>query len=203
MFSFRTTPIQQQPDLILKGGKIGVLCNQTAWHPETGEYIFETYAKKGNLKRVFIPEHGLFGELQDQVKLDETSVYANLLQKPTSTGKEVTDKNKVASRKPIGEDNQATDRKDATEENQVTSSKETAEGNTAMTSYGEIEFVSLYGNSEESLYASVGKLEDLDALIIELQDVGCRYYTYISTVFNLFKVLKNAEIGLSVYIIEV
>ena len=82
MFSFRTTPIQQQPDLILKGGKIGVLCNQTAWHPETGEYIFETYAKKGNLKRVFIPEHGLFGELQDQVKLDETSVYANLLPNP-------------------------------------------------------------------------------------------------------------------------
>ena len=149
MFSFRTTPLQQQPDLILKGGKIGLLCNQTAWHPETGEYIFESYARKGNLKRVFIPEHGLFGELQDQVKLNETSIYNKLV--------------------PAGE---------------------------------EIEFVSLYGNSEESLYASVGKLEDLDALVIELQDVGCRYYTYISTVLNLFKVLKKEEISLSVYIVD-
>lgn len=149
MFSFRTTPLQQQPDLILKGGKIGLLCNQTAWHPETGEYIFESYARKGNLKRVFIPEHGLFGELQDQVKLNETSIYNKLV--------------------PAAE---------------------------------EIEFVSLYGNSEESLYASVGKLEDLDALVIELQDVGCRYYTYISTVLNLFKVLKKEEISLSVYIVD-
>ena len=151
MFSFRTTPLSQQPDLILKGGKIGILCNQTAWHPETGEYLFETYAKKGNLKRVFIPEHGLFGELQDQVKLNETSVYSNILPKASDE---------------------------------------------------EIEFVSLYGNSEESLYASVSKLTDLDALIIELQDVGCRYYTYISTVLNLFKVLKNEDIALSVYIID-
>lgn len=160
MFSFRTTPLDQQPDLILKGGKIGILCNQTAWHPETGEYIFETYAKKGNLKRVFIPEHGLFGELQDQVKLNETSVYSNILPKASSGA------------------------------------------STGDVSPNEIEFVSLYGNSEESLYASVSKLEDLDALIIELQDVGCRYYTYISTILNLFKVLKNEEIGLSVYIID-
>ena len=146
MFSFRTTPLEQQPDLLLKGGNLGILCNQTAWHPETGEYLFETYAKKGNLKRVFIPEHGLFGELQDQVKLDTTEAYNNICK--------------------------------------------------------DVEFVSLYGNSEESLYAAANKLSDLDVLIIELQDVGCRYYTYISTIFNLFKTLKKYEIGLSVYIID-
>ena len=78
MFSFRTTPLEQQSDLLLKGGKLGILCNQTAWHPETGEYLFETYAKKGNLKRVFVPEHGLFGELQDQVKLEKTGIYNNV-----------------------------------------------------------------------------------------------------------------------------
>ena len=146
MFSFRTTPLEQQPDLLLKGGNLGILCNQTAWHPETGEYLFETYAKKGNLKRVFIPEHGLFGELQDQVKLDTTEAYNNICK--------------------------------------------------------DVEFVSLYGNSEESLYAAANKLSDLDVLIVELQDVGCRYYTYISTIFNLFKTLKKYEIGLSVYIID-
>ena len=146
MFSFRTTPLEQQSDLLLKGGKIGILCNQTAWHTETGEYLFETYAKKGNLKRVFVPEHGLFGELQDQVKLEKTEIYNNICP--------------------------------------------------------DVEFISLYGNSEESLYAAADKLEDLDVLIVELQDVGCRYYTYISTIFNLFKTLKKYDIGLSVYVID-
>lgn len=146
MFSFRTTPFFQQPDLVLKGGKLGVLCNQTAWHPETGEYLFESLARKGNLKRIFTPEHGLFSELQDQVKLDTANCYADISR--------------------------------------------------------EVEFVSLYGDSEESLTASVDKLSDIDALIIELQDVGCRYYTYISTIHNLFKALKENNINLSIYIID-
>lgn len=147
MFSFRTTPLEEQGDLVLRNGKLGLLCNQTAWHPESGEYLFETLSRRGNLKRVFTPEHGLFSELQDQVKLDEGKVYGNLGLK-------------------------------------------------------EVEYVSLYGSNEDSLSASAEKLEDIDALIIELQDVGCRYYTYISTIFNLFKVLKDNGINLPVYIID-
>ncbi len=147
MFSFRTTPFWEQPDLVLKNGRLGVLCNQTAWHVERGEYLFESVAKSGNLVRVFTPEHGLFAELQDQVKLDANRVYDSL-----------------------GLDG--------------------------------VEFVSLYGNTEETLYASIDKLTDLDALIIELQDVGCRYYTYTSTILNLFKTLKGGEINLPIYIID-
>lgn len=147
MFSFRTTPLTEQPDLVLQHGKLGVLCNQTAWHPESGEYLFETLARGGNLKRIFMPEHGLFGELQDQVKLDEGERYHKL-------------------------------------------------------GMNGVEYTSLYGSTEESLAASVDKLTDLDALIIELQDVGCRYYTYTSTIFNIFKTLKNREIDLPVYIID-
>lgn len=146
MFSFRTTPFYSQEDLALRRGKIAVLCNQAAWHPEEGKYLYEILAERGNLKRVFMPEHGLFGELQDQVKLNNTECYKNIL------------------------DN--------------------------------VEFVSLYGNTEESLAANVEQLLDIDALIIELQDVGCRYYTYQSTILNLFKVLKNNSIDLPVYIID-
>ncbi|PKO95976.1 MAG: DUF1343 domain-containing protein [Bacteroidetes bacterium HGW-Bacteroidetes-7] len=147
MFSFRTTPLLEQPDLVLKGGKLGLLCNQAAWHPEYGEYLFETLYKKGLLKRVFMPEHGLFGELQDQVKLDKTDAYKNL----------------------------------------------GMEG---------CEFVSLYGTGEESLSARADKLTDIDALIIELQDVGSRYYTFNTTILNLFKTLKNENINLPVYLID-
>ena len=146
MFSFRTTSFFEQPDLVLKRGKLGVLCNQTAWNPERGEYLFESVAKMGKLTKVFMPEHGLFGELQDQVKLNSGDGYNKLL-----------------------------------------------EG---------VEFISLYGSKEESLAASLKDLQEIDALIVELQDVGCRYYTYLSTLFNLFKVLKANEMDLPVYIID-
>ena len=80
MFSFRTTSLLEQPDLVLKRGKLGVLCNQTAWDPERGEYLFETIAKHCKLTKVFMPEHGLFGELQDQVKLNSGDSYNKLLE---------------------------------------------------------------------------------------------------------------------------
>lgn len=56
MFSFRTTPLLEQPDLVLNRGKIAVLCNDTSWHPDAGEYIYETIAKAFTLGRVFSPE---------------------------------------------------------------------------------------------------------------------------------------------------
>ncbi|PKP38537.1 MAG: DUF1343 domain-containing protein [Bacteroidetes bacterium HGW-Bacteroidetes-14] len=146
MFSFRTTPLSEQPDIVLRSGKIAILCNQSAWHPERGEYLFETYHKKGLLKRVFIPEHGLFGELQDQVKLDNTDAYQKM-----------------------------------------------APG---------CEFVSLYGSSEESLTIRSEKLTDIDALIVDIQDAGARYYTFTSTLFGLFRTLKAQGINLPVYLID-
>ena len=40
---------------------------------------------------------------------------------------------------------------------------------------------SLYGTDEHSLAPSVDDFRDLDLLVIDLQDVGARYYTYIYT----------------------
>jgi uncharacterized protein YbbC (DUF1343 family) len=99
------------------------------------------------LKRVFTPEHGLFGELQDQLKLDGDGLYREL-------------------------------------------------------GFENCEFVSLYGSQESSLVADPKKLIDLDALVIELQDVGVRYYTYLSTLRNLFKTLKKENIPLPVWIVD-
>jgi len=41
--------------------------------------------------------------------------------------------------------------------------------------------VSLYGADEESLSPRAGDLDDIDVLLVDLQDVGARYYTYIYT----------------------
>ena len=76
--SFSSVPLWEDPSPVLRSGRLGLLCNQTAWHGETGEYLFETFHKRGVLKRVFIPEHGLFGELQDQMKLEGNGLYREL-----------------------------------------------------------------------------------------------------------------------------
>ena len=147
MIKFITTPLWDDPEPVLWNGRLGLLCNHTAWHAQTGEYLFETFYKRGVLKRVFMPEHGLFGELQDQVKLDGTELYRELGLK-------------------------------------------------------DCEFVSLYGSGESSLSANPEKLFDLDALIIDLQDVGVRYYTFLSTLKNLFITLKKSNIPLPVWVID-
>ncbi|MBO4571033.1 MAG: DUF1343 domain-containing protein [Bacteroidales bacterium] len=63
MFSFRTTPFFEQPDLTLQNGRIAVLCNQVAWHPDLGEYLFESIARRMNLVKVFTPEHSFYGPI--------------------------------------------------------------------------------------------------------------------------------------------
>jgi uncharacterized protein YbbC (DUF1343 family) len=64
--------------ILKKSESIGLLCNHTSWHSSLGQYTFELVAAANKLRFVFIPEHGLFGELQDQAKLDNTSIYSTL-----------------------------------------------------------------------------------------------------------------------------
>ena len=125
MFSFRTTPLLDQEDLVLRKGRVGVLCNQVAWHPDTGEYLFESLARRGNLVRILTPEHALYGPMVPGI--------------------------------------------------------ETVEVGTAVDG---------------------GLLDGLDALVIELQDVGSRYSNYTTLLYNLFKRIKTDASGLSVFLVD-
>ncbi|RHX86154.1 DUF1343 domain-containing protein [Leptospira stimsonii] len=51
---------------LLRVSRIGMITNQSAFGLG-GEYHFETVHKRYDLKKIFLPEHGLFAELQDQV----------------------------------------------------------------------------------------------------------------------------------------
>ena len=55
MFSFRTTPLDRQEDLVLRRGGLAVLCNQSAWDPERQEYLFESLYRNGRLRKVLFP----------------------------------------------------------------------------------------------------------------------------------------------------
>ncbi|MCP5463900.1 MAG: DUF1343 domain-containing protein [Deltaproteobacteria bacterium] len=54
--------------------------------------------------------------------------------------------------------------------------------------------VSLYGDSIESLQPKQSDLKDIDILVIDLQDVGSRYYTYIYTMALCMKVCGQMNI---------
>lgn len=133
-------------DDVFRSGRVGLLCNQTAYDFETQQYLFQILSQREVLKKLFLPEHGLFAELQDQLPLTETSVYSALGLKS--------------------------------------------------------EIVSLYGKTESSLVVDKKHLENLDAIVIDLQDVGSRYYTFLTTASYLFDTLKVYNLNLPVYVID-
>lgn len=133
-------------DPILHEGRLGLLCNHVAYDFDSGAYLHEILAERGVLRRVFVPEHGLFAELQDQEALPDAGIYHS-------------------------------------------------EG-------GKLEYVSLYGDTEDSLKARPEQLEDLDALVIALQDVGSRYYTFAVTMSDIIEQIAESGIDLKVYVID-
>jgi uncharacterized protein YbbC (DUF1343 family) len=59
---------------------------------------------------------------------------------------------------------------------------------------------SLYGDSFASLKPTSQQLDDLDVLIVDLQDVGSRYYTFQATM--LFSLESAAEKGIRVVVLD-
>lgn len=133
-------------NIIKKSSRVGLLCNQTAWHISVKNYSYHSLIQKGVLKKVFIPEHGLFGELQDQEKSDTTSVY-----------------NYIAET---------------------------------------VEWISLYGKNESSLTATANQLAGIDTLIIDLQDTGSRYYTFITTIWLLLKSITIHHLDIKIIVLD-
>lgn len=60
--------------------------------------------------------------------------------------------------------------------------------------------ISLYGNSEASLKPRQKDLAGIDVLVCDLQDVGCRYYTYIYTIVFCMEALSR--LGKKVLILD-
>jgi uncharacterized protein YbbC (DUF1343 family) len=63
-----------------------------------------------------------------------------------------------------------------------------------------IPVVSLYGATEASLRPTPGDLEGLDALVYDLQDVGTRYYTFVTTLSYVMEAARDA--GLPVVVLD-
>lgn len=60
--------------------------------------------------------------------------------------------------------------------------------------------VSLYGQTKEELKPAARDLEDIDTLIVDIQDIGCRYYTYAYTM--AFCIEACAQKGIRVIVCD-
>jgi len=58
--------------------------------------------------------------------------------------------------------------------------------------FGNLEVIPLYGKTKESLYPKPEHLADLDGVIIDLQDVGARYYTYVWSALIVMRAFARA-----------
>lgn len=54
--------------------------------------------------------------------------------------------------------------------------------------------LSLYGESPESLYPPLEALADVDALVVDLPDIGCRYYTFAATMAYCLQACEKAGV---------
>lgn len=59
---------------------------------------------------------------------------------------------------------------------------------------------SLYGDSEDALSPSAEQLSGLDAIVIDLQDVGARYYTFVWTAVLVLRAAANS--GIQVVVLD-
>ena len=119
MFSFRTTPLEEQLDKSLTEGQVGCFCTQNSWDVDKGRYLYDIFRERGNLARIFSP--------RDTELTPDTN---------------------------------------------------------------HIEF-------------SAEELKGLNAVVVEIQDVGARYFNYTRDVFRLMSVMKDlGDDAPSLYIVD-
>ncbi len=63
-----------------------------------------------------------------------------------------------------------------------------------------VEVVSLYGKDEDSLRPPPGSMDDLDLLVVDIQDVGSRYYTFAATMAMAME--EAAKAGVEVVVCD-
>ena len=123
--------LNEKIDLI-RGMRIGLVCNQASVMPDTFAHSADVFGERTEfeLTTLFGPQHGIRGDVQDNMIETEHSV-------DERTGRPV---------------------------------------------------YSLYSETREPTAEMV---KDIDAFVIDLQDVGCRIYTFVYTMANCMRAAKQ------------
>jgi uncharacterized protein YbbC (DUF1343 family) len=126
---------------LLKGRRVGVLCHPASVSRDLVHVVDRLVAAGVRPTRLFGPEHGVRGEAQDMIGVDDG--------RDRRTG---------------------------------------------------IPVASLYGNTFDSLSPTPEALAEIDVLLVDLQDIGSRYYTYIWTMALAMKAAAAA--GVQVVVLD-
>lgn len=118
MFSFRTTPLQDQLDKALTDGRVGCFCTQNCWEPGNARYMYEIFRGRGNLAEIFSPRDTELTPGTNHIEFDMAAV------------------------------------------------------------------------------------RTLNAVVVEIQDVGSRYFNYTRDVFHLMEEMKELEDAPALYIVD-
>ena len=118
MFSFRTTPLEEQLDKALTDGNVGCFCTQNCWDAGRERYMTELFRERGNLREVFSP------------------------------------------------------------------------GNSELSAAG------------THIETDTERLRGLNAIVVEIQDVGARYFGYTEDVFRLMRQLSGMDDAPALYIVD-
>src|SRR3954465_4607073 len=124
---------------LLRGRRVGVLCHPASVTSDLIHVVDRLIAAGVRPARLFGPEHGVRGEAQDMVGVDDG--------RDSRTGIPVT---------------------------------------------------SLYGETFDSLTPQAPELGELDVLVVDLQDVGSRYYTYVWTMALALQAAAHAGVAVVV-----
>lgn len=131
---------------LVSKGKTGILCNQVSFDFTEGKYLFQLLGSFTDHLSVYIPEHGLFAEQQDQEVIQQTSQYSFL---------------------------------------------ESA-----------VHYESVYGSRTDRLGNLPQRIPELNTLIIDIQDVGVRYYTYVTTVGSILQIISEHDLDIVVIVVD-
>ena len=118
MFSFRTTPLENQLDKALTMGKVGCFCTQNSWDTASGRYMSDLFRDRGNLAIMFSPRDTELTPGTNHIAFEPEA------------------------------------------------------------------------------------LDGLDAVVVEIQDAGARYFNYSKDVFHLMEVLRAMENAPALYIVD-
>lgn len=123
--------LSEKLDLI-RGLRIGLVCNQASVIPETFEHAADTFggSREFQLTTLFGPQHGIRGDLQD-----------NMIETPHAVDERTG--------------------------------------------------IMVYSLYSETRVPTEEMVSDIDAFVIDLQDVGCRIYTFVYTMANCMRAAKQ------------
>ena len=74
MFSFRTTPLEDQLDKALTDVKVGCFCTQNCWDTSSNRYMYQIFQERGNLVRLFQPEDAELTPGTNHIHFDSESL---------------------------------------------------------------------------------------------------------------------------------